>query len=89
MGANTPEKSALDRSRELRGPDRTGQEIATVLRDEGYELIDALKALLEDGHVATTEGNELHVSDQPSGAGLATLIMSAEPRALPSVMWES
>lgn len=73
---------------------RTGVQIAEVLHAEGYSIRDALNELQRRGYVVAVEPHaadveELHVSNQPMGAGFLTVIMAAEPRALPSVVWSN
>ena len=97
--SDTPNQSAVERSatrarvEQLNSEGKTGKEVATILWEEDTSIEVALEAFLFAGYAAAIEQfdadtQELHISDNPSGAGLAILIMSAEPRTLASVVWK-
>lgn len=77
---------------ELRKQGKRGVEIARVLLEQGCAIGMALAGFRDEGYVASIEPfckdvDELHVSDSPMEAGWATVLMAAESRCLPSVVW--
>jgi len=84
---------AASRLQQLREEGKTGSEIAKVLLKEGFAIEEAFSAFYEEGYVVsiqpfTSNISELHVSDGSMEAGLITMFMAAEPRTLPSVVWD-
>jgi hypothetical protein len=92
MTASTNQGSIAERIRNLREEGRTGREIGLVFLKEGLDVVEVLQAFLQEGYVCsvqpfTADIDEFYVSDNPQKAGLATLLMVAEPCTLPSVVW--
>jgi hypothetical protein len=68
-----------------------GRDIAEQLRKDGADIKDVQQAFLQHRYVVavypfSADVQELHVSDTPL-EGIAALIASQAPRALPSVVW--
>ena len=88
----SPAEIARDRTKQLGTEGNIGRQIGEILRDEGFKIEDAISAFILEGYVAATEDflldeDLLHVSNSPMEAGIAVIIASQNPRALPSVIW--
>lgn len=91
--ADTMTGKATQRVRQLEREGKKGVEIAKILLDEGFSIEEADTAFSVLRYVVRivpfmADVQELHVSDTPLD-GIAALFAATEPRALPSVVWQT
>ncbi|HDH31671.1 MAG TPA: hypothetical protein ENH26_02760 [Candidatus Wolfebacteria bacterium] len=82
----------LNSIRELRAKGKKGIEIAKILLQKGCSIEEAKEAFFKEGYVVfvqlfTLDIKELHVSDNPMGAGISVIILNSQSRVLPSIVW--
>lgn len=91
--SDTMTGKATQRVRQLEKEGKKGEEIARVLLQEGFAIDEADAAFSALRYVVKIavfmEGvYELHVSNTPLD-GFAAIVAAFEPRALPSVVWQT
>jgi hypothetical protein len=80
------------RIKQLQTESKTGSQIAAILRDEGYTLVEAKNGLFNMGYTLhqckpRNKQVRLHVSDLPLSPARAIAVLYTAPCKLPSVVW--